>query len=192
MASPKDTAAIATYGDHEVIMPENKLRKAVSDRPLEPGEGRSGRARRKGAGRTVGRIRLLDGRPNASGSTRRAIGFARRLHRGQQGSAVPRRPRHQGRSRDLRLSGGGIRGADSLCRLIEHTPDVDPHSDQAGRPARRRGARDLSRICALRRRGSGDHADQAAARGDRRIPDARESRPAGRARADHGPSIVPE
>ena len=38
-------------------------------------------------------------------------------------SLVPRRPRHQGRSRDLRLSAGGG-AADSLCRLIEHTPDM--------------------------------------------------------------------
>jgi HPt (histidine-containing phosphotransfer) domain-containing protein len=38
MAPPKDTAATATYGDHEVITPENKLRKAVSDKPFAPGE----------------------------------------------------------------------------------------------------------------------------------------------------------
>jgi HPt (histidine-containing phosphotransfer) domain-containing protein len=38
MAPPKDTAATATYGDHEVITPENKLRKAVSDEPFLPGE----------------------------------------------------------------------------------------------------------------------------------------------------------
>jgi len=38
MASPKNTAATATYGDHEVIMPENKLRKAVSPHPFLPDE----------------------------------------------------------------------------------------------------------------------------------------------------------
>ncbi len=38
MAPPKNTAASTTYGDHEVIVPENKLRKVVSSRPLEPGE----------------------------------------------------------------------------------------------------------------------------------------------------------
>jgi len=36
MASPKNTAAIATYGDHEVIVPENRLRKAISNEPLLP------------------------------------------------------------------------------------------------------------------------------------------------------------
>ncbi len=38
MATPKNTAAITTYGDHEVITPENKLRKAVSISPYQPGE----------------------------------------------------------------------------------------------------------------------------------------------------------
>jgi HPt (histidine-containing phosphotransfer) domain-containing protein len=38
MAQTKDTAASVTYGDHEVIVPENTLRKAVSNRPPIPGE----------------------------------------------------------------------------------------------------------------------------------------------------------
>jgi HPt (histidine-containing phosphotransfer) domain-containing protein len=38
MAPRKDTAAVATFGDHEVITPENKLRTAVSDRPRFPDE----------------------------------------------------------------------------------------------------------------------------------------------------------
>jgi HPt (histidine-containing phosphotransfer) domain-containing protein len=38
MAPRKNTAAVATYGDHEVITPENKLRKAISVRPPMPDE----------------------------------------------------------------------------------------------------------------------------------------------------------
>jgi HPt (histidine-containing phosphotransfer) domain-containing protein len=38
MPPAKNSAATATYGDHEVIMPENKLRKAVTTKPLSPGE----------------------------------------------------------------------------------------------------------------------------------------------------------
>ena len=34
----KPSAAVKTYGDYEVITPENKLRHLVSDRPLAPGE----------------------------------------------------------------------------------------------------------------------------------------------------------
>jgi HPt (histidine-containing phosphotransfer) domain-containing protein len=38
MAPRKDTAAVATYGDHEVITPENKLRRAVLLQAAAPGE----------------------------------------------------------------------------------------------------------------------------------------------------------
>jgi hypothetical protein len=38
MAPRKDIAASATYGDYEVITPENKLRNAVSMRPPISGE----------------------------------------------------------------------------------------------------------------------------------------------------------
>lgn len=38
MRSKKHSAAITTYGDHEVIRPENKLRKALTDAPPAPGE----------------------------------------------------------------------------------------------------------------------------------------------------------
>ncbi|KQZ00431.1 hypothetical protein ASD45_05850 [Pseudolabrys sp. Root1462] len=38
MPFKKNTAAITTYGDHEVIRPENKLRGYASDTPLEAGE----------------------------------------------------------------------------------------------------------------------------------------------------------
>ena len=38
MARHKNTAAITTFGDHEVIKPENKLRKFISDTPSLPDE----------------------------------------------------------------------------------------------------------------------------------------------------------
>ena len=38
MTPRKNSAAVATYGDHEVITPENRLRKAVSMTPALPGE----------------------------------------------------------------------------------------------------------------------------------------------------------
>jgi len=38
MSSCKPSAAVATYGDHEIITPENKLRDRVSHQPLAPGE----------------------------------------------------------------------------------------------------------------------------------------------------------
>lgn len=38
MRSKKHSAAITTYGDHEVIRPENKLRKALTDAPPAAGD----------------------------------------------------------------------------------------------------------------------------------------------------------
>ena len=38
MPSKKNTAVITTYGDHEVIRPENKLRSYASDVPADDGE----------------------------------------------------------------------------------------------------------------------------------------------------------
>ena len=53
MSRTKDTAAIVTYGDHEVIVPENKLRGAVSKDTSDAERRRSGGPRRKGIGRAV-------------------------------------------------------------------------------------------------------------------------------------------
>jgi HPt (histidine-containing phosphotransfer) domain-containing protein len=38
MANSKDNAGVATYGDHEIITPENKLRRAVNTKPPPPGD----------------------------------------------------------------------------------------------------------------------------------------------------------
>jgi HPt (histidine-containing phosphotransfer) domain-containing protein len=41
----KHSAVVATYGDHEVIRPENKLRKAVSSTPYAPSDNPVARAK---------------------------------------------------------------------------------------------------------------------------------------------------
>ena len=56
----KNSALVATYSDHEVIAPENKLRKVVSVKPLLPGEIHPVARAEKAPGRH--RIRILDGR----------------------------------------------------------------------------------------------------------------------------------
>ncbi len=77
------------------------------------------------------------------------------------------------------------RAADSLCRLIEYTPDatripaqlVDQHVDAVRaiyREYSRSDAKDLAAVLT-----------RALARGDRRIPDPREPQPPGCARTDH-------
>ena len=115
---------------------------------------------------------------NASGSTRRGKVKAAGFIQGTREALFHRRPRHQGRGRDLRLSAGRA-AAESLCRLIEHTPDmkrsrsalVDQHVDAvraifAREHARRQDLADAARPAE-------------AARGHRRIPRPREPRPAG-------------
>ena len=105
MAPPKNTAAVATYGDHEVIMPENKLRKAVSTKPFLPGEEDPvARAEKALAELSTEFASWMESECERLDKARHRR-QQRRLHQGQQGSPVPRRPRHQGRSRDLRLSG---------------------------------------------------------------------------------------
>ena len=44
MAPAKNTAAVKTFGDHEVIVPENKLRKAVSKEAFDPNDDPVARA----------------------------------------------------------------------------------------------------------------------------------------------------
>ena len=44
MPRPKDTTAIVTYGDHEIITPENKLSVAVSKTPGQSGDDPIARA----------------------------------------------------------------------------------------------------------------------------------------------------
>ena len=82
MASRKDTAAVATFGDHEVITPENKLRKAVSDAAVSPAED-DPVARAEKALAELSRDSPPGWTTNATGSTqaRRAVaedGFNRR------------------------------------------------------------------------------------------------------------------
>ena len=77
------------------------------------------------------------------------------LQREDARRAVPRRPRHQGRGRHLRLSAlAGV--ADSLCRLLEHTPDmtriplalVDQHVDAVRAIVREYGRPDIAEMAA--------------------------------------------
>ena len=83
----------STYGDHEVIMPENKLRKAVSDAPFVPtARTIPSRAPKRRLPRSpANSARWMDSRmrPARQGPPRHP---AQRIHRCQQGGAVPRRP----------------------------------------------------------------------------------------------------
>jgi HPt (histidine-containing phosphotransfer) domain-containing protein len=136
MATRKDTAAVATYGDHEVITPENKLRKAVSARPLFPGEEdplvRAEKALAELSSEFSGwmesecerldQARRNVGKGGLTKSNKEALFHAAHDIKGEAATfGYP----------------ALASAADSLCRLIEHSPDatripftlVDQHVD---------------------------------------------------------------
>ena len=108
MSRSKDTAAIVTYGDHEVITPENKLRGAVSKETSEGNEDPVARAEKALADLSSEFASWMDSEceSSRSGSPRPGQGFLE----AQQRCTFPRGSRHQRRSRNVRLSGGGVRG----------------------------------------------------------------------------------
>lgn len=122
MATPKNTAAIATYGDHEVIVPENKLRRAVNPNGFAPGEDPVAKAEK-----------ALAELSSEFGTWMEEE--CERLDKARQ--AVSKTGFSKINKDTLFLAAHDIKGeaatfgfplvaaaADSLCRLIEHTPDV--------------------------------------------------------------------
>ena len=123
MAPRKDTAATKTYGDHEVITPENKLRKLVSKRPLFPGEEDPVKRAEKA---------LSDLSPEFASWMENECD---RLDRARR--SIRKHGFNKNNKQALFHAAHDIKGeaatfgypavasaADSLCRLIEHTPDV--------------------------------------------------------------------
>ena len=136
MARRKDTTAVATYGDHEVITPENRLRTAISTRPYLPEEDdpvvRAEKALKELSGEFASwmdsECERLDGARRAiaaggfSKSNKDALFHAAHDIKGEAATfGYPR----------------VADAANSLCRLIELTPDasripillVDQHVD---------------------------------------------------------------
>ncbi len=156
MATPKNTAAVATYGDHEVIMPENKLRKAVSVSPYTPGEDDP-----------VARAEMaLAALSSEFGSWMEQE--CDRLDRARQ--AVNKGGFTKSTKEALFHAAHDIKGeaatlgfplvasaADSLCRLIEYTPDqtripfklVDQHVDAVRAIYREYSRSDAEELAAL-------------------------------------------
>ncbi|MGH6726244.1 MAG: Hpt domain-containing protein, partial [Pseudolabrys sp.] len=123
MAPRKDTAAVATYGDHEVITPENRLRKAVSTRPLFPGEQDPVARAEKALAELSGEF------ASWMESECDRLDLARR-NLGKSGFTKSNKEALFHAAHDLKGEAATFgypavaSAADSLCRLIEHTPDV--------------------------------------------------------------------
>ncbi|HTT47697.1 MAG TPA: Hpt domain-containing protein [Pseudolabrys sp.] len=119
----KNSTAVATYGDHEVITPENKLRKAVSIKPLEPGEDHPvARAEKALADLSSEFSTWMDTECERLEAARRALA--------KGGFTTTNRDALFHAAHDIKGEAATFGfplvalAADSLCRLIEHTPDV--------------------------------------------------------------------
>src|SRR5665647_712844 len=154
MAPHKNTAAIATYGDHEVIKPENKLRKAVSDTPFVPGEDDPVARAEMALAALSGEFgSMMDEECDRLDKERRAV-LA-------QGFTMANKERLFHAAHDIKGQAATFgypavaAAADSLCRLIEYTPHatriparlVDQHVD-AVRAIYREYSRIDARSCA--------------------------------------------
>lgn len=136
MATPKDTAAVATYGDHEVITPENKLRKVVSTRPLFPGEEDPvSRAEKALAALSPEFAAWMKSECERLDKARRRVGNGGFTKTSKQALF---HAAHDLKGEAATFGYPAVAtAADSLCRLIEHTPDatriplklVDQHVD---------------------------------------------------------------
>jgi HPt (histidine-containing phosphotransfer) domain-containing protein len=128
MAPPKESAAVATYADHEVITPEHKLRKAVSDIPFAPGDddpvARAERALADLSGEFSSWMESECDRLDKARTVVKASGFTKANKEAIFHAA------HDIKGEAATFGFPAVAAAaDSLCRLIEFTPDVTriPH-----------------------------------------------------------------
>ena len=134
--SKRNSNAVATYGDHEVITPENKLRKAVSVKPLSAGEENPvARAEKALAGLSTEFSTWMDSECARLETARRNIAAG--------GFTAANKEAVFHAAHDIKGEAATFGypqvalAADSLCRLIEHAPDatriplklVDQHVD---------------------------------------------------------------
>ncbi|MBV9557327.1 MAG: Hpt domain-containing protein [Pseudolabrys sp.] len=136
MAPPKDTAAVATYADYEVYTPQNKLRKAISDKPIDPNEedpvARAEKALEELSGEFSNWMESECERLAQARTTVQTSGFTK-VNKETLFHAA-----HDIKGEAATFGFPAVAAAaDSLCRLIEYTPDatriptklVDQHVD---------------------------------------------------------------
>lgn len=122
MATPKNTAAVATYGDHEVIVPENRLRKAVSSKPFEAGDDPVARAEAALAALSGDFGSMMDDECDRLDKARQNLA--------KDGFSKINKERIFLAAHDIKGEAATLgfplvaAAADSLCRLIEYSPDV--------------------------------------------------------------------
>lgn len=191
MAPRKNTAAIATYGDHEVIVPENKLRKAVSVQPFSAEDDDPvARAEMALAELSNEFGSWMDQECERLDKARQAVsagGFTKANKEAMFHAA------HDIKGQAATLGYPAVAAAaDSLCRLIEYTPDlmripvklVDQHVDAVRAIYREYARSDAEDLAALLTKRLRDVTDDFLVRENSGRPDVLEQ--------IIGPSIVPE
>ncbi len=136
MNARKDSASVATYADHEVITVENKLRKAVSTLPYAPGEedpiARAEKALADLSGEFGSWMEAECNRLDRARAAVLAKGFTKHTKEALFHAA------HDIKGEVATFGYPAVASAaDSLCRLIDYTPDmtripmklVDQHVD---------------------------------------------------------------
>jgi HPt (histidine-containing phosphotransfer) domain-containing protein len=192
MSTPKkNTAAIATYGDHEIITPENKLRKAVTRKPLSSGEDDPvARAEQALAELSTEFSTWMETECERLDKARRDIAVGG-FNKNSKDALFHAAHDIKGEAATFGFPLVAV-AADSLCRLIEHTPDatripiklVDQHVDAVRaiyREYARSDAKDLAAALTKRLRVV---TDEFLIQENRGCPDAIEQ--------IMGPSIAPE
>ena len=119
---PKDSAAVSTFADHEVITPENKLRGAISDRPFMPGEEDPVARAEKALSELSSEFSSwMDSECERLDKARHAVkaaGWSKRNKEALFHAA------HDIKGEAATFGYPAVAAAaDSLCRLIEYTPD---------------------------------------------------------------------
>jgi HPt (histidine-containing phosphotransfer) domain-containing protein len=119
----KNSTAVATYGDHEVITPENMLRRVVSAKPPAPDEPNPvERAEKALAELSTEFSTWMDSECERLDAARRNIATG--------GFTAANRDAVFHAAHDIKGEAATFGfplvalAADSLCRLIEHSPDV--------------------------------------------------------------------
>ena len=121
MSPPKIDAAVTTYGDYELITPQHTLRKAVSDRPLAPGEDPVARAEKALAELSSEFSSWMDQECDRLDKARQAIV--------KSGMTAATKEQLFHAAHDIKGEAATFgfpacaATADSLCRLIEYAPD---------------------------------------------------------------------
>ena len=190
MSSSKDRASVVNHGDHEVVVPENKLRAAVAkDSTEDNGEDAIARAEKALAALSPEFGAWMDS------ECERLDGARRDIRRGGFTDASKEalfRAAHDIKGEAATFGYPAVASAaESLCRLIEHAPDpgripaalIDQHVDAVRAIYREYGQSDAQKLAATLTKRLREVADDFLIKENRDRPDV--------LRQLKSPSIVP-